>query len=132
DLDQRGVGLNESLVECREQRRELADLLVLEPQRKSDFARLETRNPEQRIDLLGENFFGRLAGDFLDIHAALGARDHGDGPRLPIDQHPEIELASHLARLLYIDTAYDAAFGPRLMRHQRLAEQLGREVAHII
>ncbi len=81
--------------------------------------------------MFGENFFGSLVGDFLDIHAALGARDHGNGPRLSIDEHPEIKLASDVARLLYIYAAHDAAFGPRLMRHQRLAEQLGREIAHV-
>ena len=76
--------------------------------------------------MLSQNFVRRLAGDFFDIHAAFGARDHGHRSRLSIDQHPEVKLARDLARLLYIDAPHDAAFGTGLMRHQRLAEQLAR------
>ena len=81
--------------------------------------------------MLSQNFVRRLAGDFFDIHAAFGARDHGDRSRLSIDQHPEVKLARDVARLLYIYAPHDAAFGAGLMRHQRLAEQLRGEIAYV-
>ena len=87
DFDQRRVGLDEGAVERREQRRELADLLVLEAQRERDLARLKRRQPEQRIDRLGDDPLGRLGGDFLDLHAAFGAGDHRDRSP-PCDRPP--------------------------------------------
>ena len=132
DLDQRRVGLDERAVERAEQRGELADLLVLEPERKRDLARLERRQPDQRIDRLGDDLLGRLGRDLLDLHPALGAGDDRDRLRLAIDHHPEVELARDLARLLDVHAAHDAALGPGLMGHQRLAEQLGGEVARLL
>ena len=40
-----------------------------------------------RLDLLG-----RVVGDLLDVHAALGRGDDGDAAALAVDQQSEVEF----------------------------------------
>src|SRR6185437_5267280 len=132
NLDERRVGLDEGAVKRAEQGRELAHLLVLQPQREGYAARLKRRHPEQRVDRVGEDLFGRLGRDLFYFRAALSARDYRDRRGLTIDHHPEVKLARYLARLLDIHAAHHAALGPGLMRHQWFAEQPGGEVARLL
>ena len=123
DLDQRSVGFVERAIHRIEQRHELIDLFVLQPQRKRDFARLERGHTDYRIDRIGDDLIRRLGGHFLDIHAAFGAGNHGHGFGLAIDQHRQVQLARNLAGLLQVEFAHHPALRPGLMGHQRFVEQ---------
>src|SRR6266852_4689882 len=131
NLDQRRVGFVESAIEGAQQRGELVDLLVLKPQRKRNFARLETAEPNHWIDQLGHYLVGRLGGDLFDLHTAFGARDNRDAFGVAIDEHPEVKLARDIARLFDVNASHDPPLRTGLMRYERLAEQLRREVARL-
>ena len=85
-----------------------------------------------RIDREGEDFFRRVVGDLLDVHAAFGGDDKGDARGLAVDQRRKIELALDGRAFLDIDAVDLLAVRAGLVRHQRRAEDAGRFLFHVV
>ena len=79
------------------------------------------------VDLLG-----RVVGDLLDVHAALGRGDDGDAAGLAVDQQREIEFLGDVDAVGDVEALDLLAVRPGLDRHQGLAEHLGRMLAHFV
>ena len=78
------------------------------------------------------NAFRRLRGDFLDVHAAVGAgHDHRLAGRA-IEHDAEIQLARHLQAFFDEHARDDAPFGTGLMRDERHADHLARELLGLL
>ena len=93
DLEQRGVGFDEGLVEALEERDRLVDLRGLEAEREGQLARLPCAEADGRVDGLLEDGLGSLGGDLFDLHAA-GLRGHEDQLAGGAVEHDaEVELA---------------------------------------
>ena len=66
------------------------------PMRKAELARLERHEPDAGLDVDANDLLGRLRRDFLDVHAAGGARHHHRLAGRAIEHDAQIELARHL------------------------------------
>ncbi len=80
---------------------------------------------------LAHDFLRRVRGDFLDIHAALGAGDDDGGAGGAVEQDGEVEFARNVHRLGDEDLADELALGSGLMRDERLAEHLARHTRRL-
>ena len=83
------------------------------------------------MNVFAGNFFRRVLGDFLDIHAAFGAGDDRVAARRAILQDGKVKLLGDVDRLADEDLADELALGSGLMRDQGLAEHLAREIARL-
>ena len=92
DLDLRGVGADEGIVQFGQHLRRLFGEVALEAERGGDGAAVVRHQPGRRIDGDGLDLLRRVVGDRLDIHAAFGRGDDGDAAGLAVDQQCEIEF----------------------------------------
>ena len=74
-----------------------------------------------------EDLFRGL-GDLLDVHAALGAGHHQRTRIRAVQQDGKVELALDLLGARDEQGPHHAALGPRLLRDERLAEHVARDV----
>ena len=122
DLDDGGVELDEGAIHGGDELQRRRDLVALEPQAIGDAPGVKGHQPGGRIDGHLDDLLRRVAGDVLDLHAALG-RGHHDHPEgAAIDQHAEIELAIDVDAGLDIDPVDFFALGAGLMGDQLLAQ----------
>ena len=73
DLDHRGVGLDERLVDGVEQLHQLVRRSGAQPHAERQLARLERHDAGAGVDVLAQDLLRLLRGHFLDVHAAGGA-----------------------------------------------------------
>ncbi len=128
-LEERGVELDEGLVDEREQLGGVLGRRAREPEAVGEVARLVAGEPDDGVDDLLEDLLGRLGGDLLDLHAALGRGHDDDAPGAAVDDDAQIELARDVHTLLDEEALDDLARGPRLVRHELHAEDLLRRLA---
>ena len=84
--------------------------------------------PVAGFDVFLVNTLGSLFGNRLDLHAAVLAR-HDDGPAgRAIDDDAEVELARNRQALLDEQPRYFAAVGAGLVRDERHAVDLTRQL----
>ena len=69
-----------------------------------------------------------LFGDFFDVHAAFGAGDDGVGAGATIKQDGEVVFLGDVHGFGDEHLAHQFAFGAGLVRDERLAEHLARDV----
>ena len=77
-------------------------------------------------------FSGRVVGDLLDVHAALGRGDEGDPPALPVDQQREVEFLGDVDAVGDVEPVDLLAVRPGLDGDQRVAEHLGGGRADLV
>ena len=93
---------------------------------------MEGLEADGRIDAHHLDLLGRLGGDLLDVHAAFG-RGHERDPRgFAIDHHAEIEFARDVAAVFDEQASHLPAFRAGLVGHQRHAEHIVGELAHLL
>ena len=126
DLHHRRVGGDERVVERGRELDELVHLRAVETDAEAKLPRLEGHEADARIDMDAHDLLGRLRGDFLDVHAAGGARHHHRLAGGAIEQQAQIQLALHLQSLFDQHASDDAAFRTGLVRDQRHADHLAR------
>ena len=92
EFHQREVQRVEHAVEAAHDLGELADLLAVEPHREADFAAVVGLQTLDEVDVKGVDLLRRFVRDLLDVDAAAGGGDEGDGPGAAIDEAGEIQL----------------------------------------
>ncbi len=85
------------------------------------------RVDEDLVDLLR-----RLRRDFLDVHAAFGARHQADALRHAIDDHADVELLADVGAFLDQQPAHLLPAGAGLVGDELHPEDLARELAHLV
>ena len=78
------------------------------------------------------NFFRRVLGDFLNIHAALGTRHQADALRAAINHHTDVEFFLDVCAFLDQQTAHLLALGAGLVRLEHHAQDLLRVAFDLI
>ena len=100
----------------------MADELAAQAQRNGYLASLVRLHAQIGVDRLLENFLGRFLGDFLDVHAALGA-GHQYRPALrTVQQHGHVILTLDLLRRGDEQPVHLLTFLAGLLGHQDVAE----------
>jgi hypothetical protein len=87
-----GVGAEEGVVELGEHLGRLLGEVAGEAERRGDRAAVVRHQAGRRIDGDRLDLLGRVVGDRLDVHAALGRGDDRDAAGLAVDQQREIEF----------------------------------------
>jgi hypothetical protein len=90
------------------------------------------RQADRRIDVDLVDLLRRVRGDFLDVHAALGARHQRHALRRAIHHHADVELLLDVGALLDQQPAHLLPGGAGLVRHELHAEDLGGALAHFV
>jgi hypothetical protein len=124
DLDHRGIGVDEGLVERSEHLRQLPGGRAVQPHAEGELARLERRHADAGVERLAENLLRLLGRDLLDVHAARGAGNDDRAAAGAIDEQADVELAVDLQPLFDQHTPDLLPFGAGLVRNQRHAEHL--------
>ncbi len=88
--------------------------------------------PVGRVDEHLVDLLGRLRGDFLDVHAALGARHQHDALRAAVDDHADVELLLDVGALLDQQPAHLLPAGAGLVRDELHAEDLAGALLHLV
>src|SRR6185295_18866504 len=87
DLEQRAVLRDEAAVERVEELDEVPErLLAAEAEREGEPARLEAGEAEHGVDVEGDDLVGRVVGDLLDVHAALGRGHDRDAAAVAVEE----------------------------------------------
>ena len=124
DLDLRGVGADEGVVELGQHLGGLLGEVAGEPERGGDGAAVVRHQAGRRIDGDGLDLLGRVVGDRLDIHAALGRGDDGDAAALAVDQQGQIEFLGDVDAVGDVEAVDLLALRPGLDGDQGLAQHL--------
>ena len=128
DLEHRGVGLPEHRVEIADEFGGVLGFGAGEAEAGDEVADLEIGEAVGGIDEDLEEFFRRVVGDGLDVHAALGGGDdHGLGGRA-VEEDGEIVFLLNVARDGEVDRLDLAAGGAGLRGDEGVAEHLSRDV----
>ncbi len=77
-------------------------------------------------------FFGRLVGDFLDVHAAFGGNHESHARGFPVDQRGQIEFAVDGRAFLDVEPVDLLAVRAGLMGNQRRAEDARGFLLHVV
>ena len=124
DLQHRHVLGDEGRVELRHQLLRLLGEIAGEIQRLRDGAAVMAHDAGGRIDREGDDLFGRVVRDVLDVDAAFG-RDHERHFRgFAVDQDREIELLVDVGAFLDVEAVDLLAVRAGLHRDQRRAQHL--------
>ena len=83
------------------------------------------------VDDDGLDLLGRVMGDGLDVHAALGRDDEGDAAGDAIDEQRQVEFLGDVGTVGDVEAVDLLAVLAGLDRHQRVAEHLVRGFAII-
>ena len=132
DLDHRGVGLDERLVDGVEELGQLAGRCPAQPHTERELAALEGDDAGSGVDVLAENLLRFLRRDLFDVHAAGGTRDDDGRRGCAVDQDAQIELALDIEPFLDEHAADLLALRAGLMRDQRHADYLLRQLLHLL
>ncbi len=93
------------------------------------FARLIAEQARIGVEPLAKDTFGRLGGDFLDVHTPFaGDHQHRSGTGA-VDDDAQVQLAGDVAAFFDEHLADDLAGRAGLDRHQVMAQQGRRHVA---
>jgi hypothetical protein len=132
DLEEAHVFREHCPVEVPDEGDALLDLVAAEAERECDIAPVVGHVSGRGVDGQGQNLLGRLRGDGLDVHAALGGADEGHPGAGAIHEAGEIELAGDPGALLYIDALDGLALGTRLVGDEGLAQHHLGVLAHLV
>ena len=132
DLDLRGVGAEERVVQLRCDVRRLLGEIAGQAQCRRDGAAVVRHEAGGGIDREGLDLLGRVVGDGFDVHAALCRDDEGDLPGGAIDQQREIEFARDIDAVGDVEAVDLLAGVAGLDRHQRVAQHVGCRRANLI
>ena len=132
DLDERGVGGDERVVERDHHLGGLVRLRAVEAEREGELARLERHEPDAWRDVFLADGVRRLRRDFLDVHAA-GGRRHDDGAsHAAVEHEAQIQLALNREALFHQHARHDAPVGTGLVRLERHADQVAGDALGLI
>ena len=81
--------------------------------------------PVDGIDVDGDDLFGRVVGDALDVHAALGRDDEGDAAHGAVDEQRAVELAGDVGAGFDVEAVDGLAALAGLLGDEGLAQHLG-------
>jgi hypothetical protein len=96
----------------------LLDLLAFQPQRKGHAAAMKALNARGRINAERQDFFGRMGGNFFNIHAAFGRNHKADARADAIHQQRQIQFARDVGTIFDIDPVHLLSGRPGLMGHK--------------
>ena len=130
DLDQAGIAFLVKPVQRQHDGLELIDLLALQADAESQLLALEGLQSRGRMNRGGENAFGGVLGDLLDIHAARGRGHHRDATAFAIEGQTQIKLALDLGTRFDIHMIDRQSARAGLLGDEPLAEHCGRGGAH--
>src|SRR5690242_13264822 len=85
-----------------------------------------------RVDRQGLDLLGRVVGDRLDVHAALGRGDDGDPAAFAVDEQRKVEFLGDVDAVGDVEPLDLLAVRACLDRDQRLAEHLCRVFADLV
>ena len=122
DLDKRGVAFPPRPIDGEQQFGRGVDQVVFEAERGGEFARLIRHHADRGIDGFPDDFLRRVGGDFLDIHAALGAGHHDRPRHSAVEQDGDIEFPFDDRGGFDKEFADDAALRAGLFGDEHLAE----------
>ncbi len=111
DLDKGGVALHVEPIHAMNQIAELAHLLLVEPQPKSQLPRLIILQAGVGLDGNGKDLFGRFRRNLFDVHTARGRSDERNTAQFAIDQHRQVEFAIDIRSFLDINDIDGQAVG---------------------
>ena len=123
DLDEGAVMFEKQVVELRHHRRRGPDLVDGDVQRVGDLAGLIRQQAEHGVDGNADDLLRRLLCHLLDVHATRLARHHDDPSGGPVDNHPDVQFALDLKRLLHEYRPDGHALRPGLVRDEVRADQ---------
>ena len=112
DLGERRVGFVEQPIERFEHRARLRQQRIGNADLARDVVGLRIGEARARIDRHLVDALGRLRGDFLDVHAAVGARHQHDALRHAIDDHRRVELLPDVGAFLDQQPTHRLTRGP--------------------
>ena len=124
DLHQRGVGLDEGLVQALEESDRRVDLRGFQAESKGQLARLPCTQSDGRIDALLEDCLWSLRGHHFNLHAAsLRGHEH-QLARCPVQHNAQIKFAINGRRFFNQQPLHFLPLRAGLVRHQRHAENV--------
>jgi hypothetical protein len=132
DLDLRGVGADESLVELGKHRAGLLGELAAKPERRRDGTGVMGHQPGSRIDRDGLDLLGAVMSHRFDIHPAFGRGDHGDPAAAAVDEQRQIIFLRDIDAVGDVEPLHLLALGAGLDGDQGLAEHLGGVDADLV
>lgn len=128
DLDHRTIGFDEEFVEIAKKFDGLSGKFAFETENGGEFATLKSLQSKKGMNVFVMNFFWRMLGDFLDVHAAFGAGDDGVAAGRAILQNGKIQFPRDVYGGSDEDFRDFFAFGSGLMCDQGLAEHFCGEL----
>ena len=132
DLDLRGVGADERIVELRHQLARLLGEVAAQAERGGDGAAVVRHQARRRIDRQGLDLLRRVMGHLFDVHAAFGRGDDRDSAGLAVDQKSEVEFLRDVDAIGDVEALDLLALRPGLDGDQSLAEHLLGIGAHFL
>ncbi len=105
-----------------------ADVLGIEPQLERNLARLESLQSHARNDVLLDDGVWVTGGDLFDLHAARSRRHEDVASVGAVEHDAEVQLAGDGQSLFDQQPLHLLALGAGLVRHQRHAEHLARQL----
>ena len=122
DFDQRGVRIDDRLVQALEEAHRLINLRGLQAQREGQLACLPCAKAHCRVDRLLEDGLRRFSRDLFNLHAA-GLRSHKHQlARGAVQHNAQVELAVNRRGLFDKQTLHLLPLRPGLVRHQLHAQ----------
>ncbi len=131
DLDHRTVGLDEKIIERVEQLARRTHQVRGEPEELGQLAGLVGLQAEGRVNVLADDRIRIGLGDFLNVHAALGAGNDDRSRGGAIDENGEIKFAVDFLRFGDHHLAHNATRRAGLLGDERLAEHFRGDVANL-
>ena len=110
----------------------MTDECPVEPDRESELTRLERHQTDAGLDVDADDLLGRGRGDFLDVHAAGGARHHHRLASCAIEDEAQVQLAVHPQPFLDQHTAYDTTLGSGLVSDEGHADHRGGDLPRLL